>query len=84
MDDRKGTQSSPLAKQFGKRIAELRLQHGISSQEKLGEIAGLHRTFIGRVERGEANLTLENIRKLAIAIGVSLAELFATFVDNPP
>ncbi len=73
--------SSSLAERFGERVRQLRLQKGITSQEGLADLAGLHRTFIGRVERGETNITLENIRRIATALGVSLAELFATFQD---
>lgn len=42
-------------------------------------MAGLHRTFIGRVERGETNITMENIDKIAQALSVSLAEFFRPF-----
>jgi len=45
--------------------------------------AGLHRTYIGAIERGEQNLSLANIERLAATLGVSLAELFATFTDKP-
>lgn len=82
MDDPSVAKTSSLAVQFGRRIVELRRQRGIVSQEKLGELAGLHRTFVGRVERGETNITLENIQKLAAALGVSLAELFSSFENN--
>ncbi len=71
-----------LAIQFGKRIKQIRLQQGISSQEQLAQLAGMHRTFIGRVERGETNITLANIERLAQALGVSLAALFASFEDT--
>lgn len=45
------------------------------SQERLGDEAGLHRTFIGSVERRERNISLDNIALLAWALGVELAEL---------
>ncbi len=61
-------------KEFGKRLRELRLRKGYS-QEKLAEIAMLHRNYIGMVERGERNLTLLNIKKLARALGVEVGEL---------
>jgi transcriptional regulator with XRE-family HTH domain len=65
---------------IGERVRELREARGISSQEKLGEIASdLHRTFIGRVERGETNISIENLEAIAKALGVSLAEFFKPF-----
>ena len=70
-----------LALKFGERVRQVRLQKGITSQEYLAELSGLHRTFIGRVERGETNITLENIRKIAAGLGISLAELFEPFKD---
>jgi transcriptional regulator with XRE-family HTH domain len=45
------------------------------SQEKLAELASLHRTYISLVERGERNITIDNMEKLATALGVQLREL---------
>ena len=59
---------------FGKRVREERLERGLS-QEKLAEIANLHRTYIGMIERGEKNITLENIEKIAKALEISLDKL---------
>lgn len=74
------TQSVKLL--IGERVRELREARGISSQEKLGELAGdLHRTFIGRVERGETNISIENLEAIANALEVSLAEFFKPFKD---
>ena len=65
---------------IGERVRELREARGITSQEKLGELAGdLHRTFIGRVERGETNISIENLDAIAKALDVSLAEFFKAF-----
>ena len=62
---------------IGERVRELREARGIASQEKLGELASdLHRTFIGRVERGETNISIENLEAITRALGVSLAEFF--------
>jgi transcriptional regulator with XRE-family HTH domain len=59
-------------------LRKLRDERGYS-QEKLAERAGLHRNYIGGVERGERNVGLENILKLAKALSVSPRELFADF-----
>jgi transcriptional regulator with XRE-family HTH domain len=68
---------------IGERVRELREARGISSQEKLGEMAGdLHRTFIGRVERGETNISVENLEAIAKALEVSLAEFFQSFKNK--
>ncbi|MBZ5719313.1 MAG: helix-turn-helix domain-containing protein [Acidobacteriia bacterium] len=56
------------------RIRELRLAKGIS-QEALADEAGLHRTYMGSVERGERNISLENIVRIATALGVSASDL---------
>ena len=65
---------SDVQKRFGKKLREVRQQKGIS-QEKLAELAGLHRTYVSSVERGERNISLVNIEKLASALNVSLAKL---------
>ena len=60
---------------FGLKVKELRKQKNIS-QEKLAELAGLHRTYIGMIERGEKNLTILNIEKIALALNVKIIDLF--------
>ena len=71
-----------IRKRFGDRIRQLRNDLGWS-QEELADRAGLHRTYIGSVERGEQNLSLVNIERLAATLEVSLAELFAPFSEKP-
>lgn len=53
----------------------IRTQKNIS-QELLAEKSGLHRTYIGSVERGERNITLKNAEKIAMALEISLTDLF--------
>jgi transcriptional regulator with XRE-family HTH domain len=60
---------------FGERMRALRLEAGLS-QEQLATKAGIHRTYIGGVERGERNLSLLNIMRIADALGVPPASLF--------
>lgn len=60
---------------FGKKVREHRLSQGLS-QERLAERAGLHRTYIGMIERAEKNITLTNIEKIALALGIDIGELF--------
>ena len=61
---------------FGARVRELRVEREWS-QEDLGNRAGIHRTYIGAVERGEQNVSLTNIVRIARAFDLTLAELFA-------
>lgn len=59
---------------FGARLREVREAKGLS-QEALADLAGLHRTFVGSVERGERNLSLVNVYKLAGPLGVLASAL---------
>lgn len=59
---------------FGAAIRRRREALGYS-QERLAELAGIHRNYAGAVERGERNLALLNMVRLAVALGVPLAEL---------
>jgi len=60
---------------FGERVRFYRKERGLS-QEQLAFKASLHRTYIGMIERAEKNITLINIEKIAIALNVSITELF--------
>ena len=64
-----------IEKQFGRRIRVLREAMGIS-QEELADRAGMHRTYLGGIERGERNPALKNIGALAKALEVDISELF--------
>jgi len=59
---------------FGQNLRKIRERVGIS-QEKLAELAGLHRTYVSSVERGERNISLLNIDRLAKALAVPMAKL---------
>ncbi len=67
---------------FGIRVRQLRTERGWS-QEQFADLCGLHRTYIGSIERGEQNISLVNIEKVAATLGISLADLFASFSDKP-
>ncbi|MEA2065386.1 MAG: helix-turn-helix transcriptional regulator [Patescibacteria group bacterium] len=60
---------------FGEKVKEERLKQGIS-QEELASKAGVHRTYIGMIERAEKNITLGNIEKMAKALKIPTKELF--------
>lgn len=64
--------------ELGSTIRELRKQRGLS-QEDLADLSGLHRTYIGGIERGERNVAFINIIYLAKALDVSLSDLLASF-----
>ena len=64
-----------ILKNFGARVAAKRKNKGLS-QEQLAYKAGLHRTYIGMVERGEKNITLKNIIKISNALECQPGELF--------
>ena len=62
-------------KRFGNRLRVLRERAGLS-QEALAARAGIHRTYMGGVERGERNVSLRNILRIAAALGVHPRDLF--------
>ncbi|NJL01487.1 MAG: helix-turn-helix transcriptional regulator [Spirulinaceae cyanobacterium SM2_1_0] len=59
---------------FAKRLRQIRLYKGLS-QEALADLAGLHRTYVGSVERGERNVSIDNMERLAKALEVDISEL---------
>jgi len=67
---------SRVERQFGKRVRELRLARGLSQEEMAFKI-GVHRTYLGGIERGERNPSLKNIAAIAMALDISLRELFS-------
>ena len=72
---------SEISKLIGQRIRNYRT-HQKLSQEKLAELSGCHPTYIGQVERGEKNATLESIEKIASALNIPLAQLFEKLGDG--
>jgi transcriptional regulator with XRE-family HTH domain len=63
-----------LRSTLARNIRRLRAERGIS-QEVLADLAGLHRTYIGSIERGERNISIDNIAKLAAAFGITASKL---------
>jgi transcriptional regulator with XRE-family HTH domain len=70
-----------LLRKVGDRVREIRKSKGIS-QEELGDRSSLHYTYIGKVERGEKNITLESLVKITKALEISLEELFSIVDPN--
>ncbi len=64
-----------IQQQFGNRVSYLRKNAGLS-QERLADECGVHRTYLGGIERGERNPSLKNIYAIAKALGIQLKDLF--------
>ena len=76
-----GAQRSALHAAFGSRVREARLRRGLS-QDQLAAHSGLHRAYIGGVERGERNPSLSSIARLAEALEVQVGDLVAEIQDS--
>jgi transcriptional regulator with XRE-family HTH domain len=63
-----------LLTEIGKRVRVERVKRGLT-QETFGKIAGMHRTYIGAIERGEVNLTLNNLQKIVRTLNVKASKL---------
>lgn len=72
---------SDIARVLGQRIRNYRTAKGLS-QEKLAELCGCHPTYVGQLERGEKNATIESIERISSALGVSLSKLFEKLGEN--
>ncbi len=72
-----------LAGRFGALVRRLRLASALS-QEGLAEAANLERAYVGMIERGETNVSLRTVNRLARALGLSLAGLFAELERGAP
>ena len=74
---------STIAKQLGACIRELRLQTG-QSQVEFGERCGFYQTYLSRVERGQANPTINAIEVIANGLGLTMFELFDRVREKVP
>jgi len=72
---------SNLLSALGSAIRQVREDRSLS-QERLAELAGLHRTYISSVEQGRRNVSIENIHKIANALGVSMTEIVQLCEDR--
>ena len=72
---------SNIAKVIGQRLRNYRINLELS-QEKLAEMAGCHPTYIGQIERGEKNATIESIEKISNALEIPLSRLFEKLGGN--
>ena len=75
-------EKEPILKAFGQRVQELRKERNLS-QEQLADLAGVHRTYIGMIERAEKNITLCNIERIAKALKLDIKDLF-WYGNNSP
>jgi transcriptional regulator with XRE-family HTH domain len=65
---------------FAQKLRQIRQNKGLS-QEALADIAGLHRTYVGSVERSERNVSIDNMERLAQALEVDLSELLRAEIE---
>ncbi len=70
-----------IKNRFGQTIRALRNQKGLT-QEQLGELSGLNQGFVGDIERGQRNPSLETVHNLCRALGLSVSETF-TLMEQP-
>jgi len=73
--------SAALTRILAHNIVRLRRSKGLS-QEELADVCGLHRTYVGSVERGERNVTLSTLEVFAGALGVSVTDLLTKGTDD--
>ncbi len=76
------THKRPALRQaIGQRLGQIRRAAGNLSQEALANRAGVHRTYVGRLERGETGVTVDMLAALLAPVSVSLAEFFRPFTN---
>jgi XRE family transcriptional regulator, regulator of sulfur utilization len=69
-----------ISLKIGKRVRELRMERGLS-QEELAEVSGVHRTYVGAIERGEKNITIKMALKLCKALDINLEKFVEKLGD---
>jgi transcriptional regulator with XRE-family HTH domain len=72
--ERRGKTYETARLRLARHLRAERASRGLS-QEQLADLAGLHRTYVGSVERAERNVSLDNIERLAMALGVDISTL---------
>jgi len=70
-----------ILRMFGERLREIRTERNLS-QERLAELAGLDRNYIGQIERAERNVALVNIIRIAKALEIEPQNLFTPFIAS--
>jgi transcriptional regulator with XRE-family HTH domain len=78
--ERRGNVDLSARERLARRLRLERAARGLS-QEQLADLAGLHRTYVGSVERSERNVSLDNIEQLAKALDLDISILFALPVE---
>lgn len=74
-------EKEPILLMFGKNVQKIRkIRH--LSQEQLAELAGVHRTYIGMIERAEKNITLCNIERIAKGLNVPIIDLLSNKIND--
>ena len=71
--------NAKLRRDIGARLRQLRVETGAGSQMDLAHEAGVHPTYVGRLERGESGVTVESLALVLAAMGVSLRDFFKDF-----
>src|SRR5260370_34454488 len=69
---------------LGRRIRELRIERGFSSQEAFADYLGMHRTFMGHLETGRKDFRLTTLIRVSNALGVTLSDLFSCIESGKP
>jgi len=67
---------------FANNLRTARLRKGLS-QEELADLCGLHRTYVGSIERGERNISIDNMERLAASLDIKLTELLDGHDKSP-
>ena len=70
-----------MTQTIGRKLRQFRQKKGYS-QETLADRAGLHPTYIGQVERGEKNITVETLAKITTALGIPISSVFDDVLSN--